>query len=818
MKSDLITGISVLILLLVLNSCTGNAPGEDRGGGASDTGEPFFRSAEIFAPIELHTHGGTITELPNGDLMAAWFEGTGERWADDVVIRGARFSGTTQEWSEPFELADVPGYPDINPVLFVDPEERLWLVWYTVIANQWETSLPRYLISSDYLNEGAPVWEWQDVLLVKPGDNTERGMQPGDRFVEAVKNKVDEYRDYLQDVGALVSGDETVSGSLEWFDARASEMIFRAEGKHLVRDGRIYNEDGSYESTDLGYPLMRRIGWQTYNKPVFLENGRMILPLYSDGFWNSLMAITDDGGKTWSYSEPIIGNSNIQAALAQASNGDLVAYMRNNGPSPKRMHTSRSTDNGETWSPVRYADLPNPGSGLDLVTLQNGNWLMVYNNVESGRHSLAVSISDDEGKSWRWTRVLEQDMREDATTSHYPAAIQAEDGTIHVVYSYFYNDRDQRHRTIKWAQFTEEWVKEPSPGFALRQDLFKADSLKSPTGVHAASLVELPDGEILFSFNGNHLEGPVSETRWGRGPASRIFLSRYKPDVKGWSEPEVLPREDPVEIHNSILWEENGTLYLFYTTLEGMGHEDSTLDVITSQDQGRTWSTPRTLRKEWGWMFGTNPIKMSNGEVLLPVYRENSPTGAGFMISDDGFETWEVYPSVESEWPGPGIMAAVAELSPGELIAYLRNQGVLLKTQSTDYGRTWTSPEETDLPNPWSRIAMIRLQNGNLLMAHNPTSHAPRSPLRLSISEDGGETWPWWVDVETDLEGRFDYPYLIQADNGTIHLGYTHNNKRTMRHIELDEEFIRSGQFLFSEDQYSSATYKESTLTIDVHD
>src|SRR5690625_7516697 len=103
-------------------------------------------------------------------------------------------------------------------------------------------------------------------------------------------------------------------------------------------------------------------------------------------------------------------------------------------------------------------------------------------------------------------------------------------------------------------------------------------------------------------------------------------------------------------------------------------------------------------------MLDTNPIKMSNGEVLLPVYRENSPTGAGFMISDDGFETWEVYPSVESEWPGPGIMAAVAELSPGELIAYLRNQKVLLKTQSTDYGRTWTSPEETDLPNPWSQI------------------------------------------------------------------------------------------------------------------
>src|SRR5690625_1420168 len=101
---------------------------------------------------------------------------------------------------------------------------------------------------------------------------------------------------------------------------------------------------------------------------------------------------------------------------------------------------------------------------------------------------------------------------------------------------------------------------------------------------------------------------------------------------------------------------------------------------------------------------------------------------------------------------------------------------------------------------------MIRLQNGNLLMAHNPTSHAPRSPLRLSISEDGGETWPWWVDVETDLEGRFDYPYLIQADNGTIHLGYTHNNKRTKRHSEVYEQVSTCCQFVVSEDQFSSAT------------
>lgn len=95
-------------------------------------------------------------------------------------------------------MADVPGFPDINPVLFLDARSRLWLVWYTVIANQWETSLIKYRISQDYVQqEGCPKWEWQDVLHVKPGDPTERGMQPGDRFVQSVEKQVDSYQQYL---------------------------------------------------------------------------------------------------------------------------------------------------------------------------------------------------------------------------------------------------------------------------------------------------------------------------------------------------------------------------------------------------------------------------------------------------------------------------------------------------------------------------------------------------------------------------------------------------------------------------------------------
>lgn len=115
------------------------------------------RAIEIFPLVKQHVHASTIAELPNGDLLAAWFQGSGERWADDVAIMGARLRSGEGKWSDPFMMADVPGFPDVNPVLFLDPQERLWLVWYTVIANQWETSLTKYRISENYMMpEGPP--------------------------------------------------------------------------------------------------------------------------------------------------------------------------------------------------------------------------------------------------------------------------------------------------------------------------------------------------------------------------------------------------------------------------------------------------------------------------------------------------------------------------------------------------------------------------------------------------------------------------------------------------------------------------------------
>ena len=149
----------------------------------------------------------------------------------------------------------------------------------------------------------------------------------------------------------------------------------------------------------LGDKLYQRLGWQPRCKPTVLPGGRILLPLYTDTFSISIMAISDDDGRTWFASRPLIGFGNIQPSVLRRNDGTLVAYMRENGLSGARS-VSESNDEGLTWGPVYSSPLLNPGSGLDGVRLANGHWILVYNDTSDDRNRLAVSLSEDEGKTW----------------------------------------------------------------------------------------------------------------------------------------------------------------------------------------------------------------------------------------------------------------------------------------------------------------------------------------------------------------------------------------------------------------------------------
>ncbi len=414
---------------------------------------------DIFPLQSQHAHGSTLVELSNGQILVAWFQGSGERQADDVAIMGARWNPGDETWSEPFVMADYYELPDINPVLFMDSAERLWLVWYTVLANQWETSIMKYRISSNYLSQGAPEWDWQDVILLKPGGRTERGIQSYDPFVTSLSSQIDIYRKYLSTSNLLDGFDEEEKESMmNRYDERASELLSQALGEDMKARGYLIDQQtGERVRQPMGYPRFRRMGWQTRNKPLFLSNNRILLPLYSDGFDFSLMAISDDGGTTWTTSQPMFGLGNVQPAMLVKSDGTIVAYMRDNGPPPQRVMMSTSQDQGNSWSLVTDSEIPNPGSAADVVELTDGTWLMIHNDTEDERYSLAITISEDEGESWTTVGHLEQ-SEPNTGRYHYPAVIEGKDGTIHVSYSYHIrSDQGEEKKNIRHAWFTRFW-------------------------------------------------------------------------------------------------------------------------------------------------------------------------------------------------------------------------------------------------------------------------------------------------------------------------------------------------------------------------
>lgn len=365
-----------------------------------------YSSELIFAPEKWHNHSSSVVELPNRDLLVCWYHGSGERTADDVLIQGARWNHATGKWSAPFLMADTPGFPDTNPVLFLDSRRRLFFLWPVIIAHQWETALMKYRISTDYQQtDGPPRWEFQDNIILVP------------------KNIAARTREFAAQAAAGTGPTAE----------RAQRLIQHAADEYFSR-----------------------MGWFTRTHPLELPSGRILVPLYSDGFSFGIVAISDDHGYTWTASEPIVGVGGVQPTVVRKNDGTLVAYLRDNGPPPKRAQVSESRDDGVTWTTARDTDIPNPGTSLEVIRLRDGHWIMVYNDLESGRYSLVAAISDDEGASWKWKRHLDgRPDRKGTEQYHYPSVMQAQDGAIHVTYSYY----TAAGQTIKHARLDEEWVK-----------------------------------------------------------------------------------------------------------------------------------------------------------------------------------------------------------------------------------------------------------------------------------------------------------------------------------------------------------------------
>jgi predicted neuraminidase len=168
------------------------------------------------------------------------------------------------------------------------------------------------------------------------------------------------------------------------------------------------------------------------DKPVQMPNGDLLCPSSTeDHGWRVHFERSADLGKSWTRTGPVNDGQEIaaiQPSILSHHDGRLQALCRSR---QGRVCQTWSRDQGRTWSPLELTDLPNPNSGLDAVTLADGQHLLVYNHTTRGRSPLNVAVSED-GRTWKAALVLEKEPGEYS----YPAVVQTPDGLVHITYTW----------------------------------------------------------------------------------------------------------------------------------------------------------------------------------------------------------------------------------------------------------------------------------------------------------------------------------------------------------------------------------------------
>jgi predicted neuraminidase len=203
-------------------------------------------------------------------------------------------------------------------------------------------------------------------------------------------------------------------------------------------------------------------------------------------------------------------------------------------------------------------------------------------------------------------------------------------------------------------------------------------------------------------------------------------------------------------------------------------------------------------------MVRSQPIVLTNGDYLLPVYHETgadrertaSDTCSYFFRYHPRTKTWTETKRIYSA--NGNLQPAPVQVSDDFLIAYCRPGGdfepnpkrFVIRAESRDGGETWSKGEDSEFPNPNSAVDFIKLKNGHLLLVYNDTNVGDRMPLTVAISTDGGKTWPYKRNIVNIPGDTAAYPYVIEAADGRIHGVYTSQERSVVNHFVMDEEDI----------------------------
>lgn len=196
----------------------------------------------------------------------------------------------------------------------------------------------------------------------------------------------------------------------------------------------------------------------TLNKSaaIHYSDGTIGLPVYHEfiGKFSELLHL-DHSAKVLDKMRITQGRHSIQPLILPLDSMRAIALMRDTGPSPGHVLASLSEDAGMHWSADKELGLPNPDSAVAGLRRPDGSLLLVFNDVEAGRSSLALAVSRDQGLSWQTVRHFER-LDDGTGEFSYPYLIRASDGSMHLLYTW-------NRKRIRHVVFNDNWVEGVKP-------------------------------------------------------------------------------------------------------------------------------------------------------------------------------------------------------------------------------------------------------------------------------------------------------------------------------------------------------------------
>ena len=293
---------------------------------------------------------------------------------------------------------------------------------------------------------------------------------------------------------------------------------------------------------------------------------------------------------------------------------------------------------------------------------------------------------------------------------------------------------------------------------------------------HASTIVESGDGLVCSWFGGSD-EGE---------PDVGIWVSRMEGGK--WSVPvevatvveEGSPRRYPC--WNPVLFQaRNGPLILWYKV--GPSPRDWWGLMITSSDQGRTWSPPKRLPAECVGPVRNKPVELGEGRVLCGSSTEDHGWRVHMERTDNAGREWARTPALNDGSQLGLIQPTILKWPSGrvQILCRSRQGWVFESTMGADW-RSWSAFRALGVPNPNSGIDGLVLQDGRGLLVYNPVKSG-RTPLSVGVSPDG-EAWREVLQLEKE-PGEYSYPAVIQSRDGRVHVTYTWKRLR-IKHAVLD--------------------------------